>query len=248
MNNILRNLTKFLSKESPNILTGIGITGVITTTILAVKATPKALYLIDLANVEREDFSYRHLTNIEIAKLTWKCYIPTILTGTATIACILGANTIHLRRNAALGALYAITEASMREYQEKVIEMIGKGKEEKLRDDIAQDHLNKDPVKEVVIVGNGETLFYDDLSGRYFKANMETIKSLVNQFNKELLGESFKTLNEFYDFLNLEPIAIGRDIGWEANRGLLELRYTAKIATNDQPCIVLEYKVEPKHI
>ena len=34
-------------KHSPEILTGVGIAGMITTTVLAVKATPKALRLID---------------------------------------------------------------------------------------------------------------------------------------------------------------------------------------------------------
>ena len=32
-----------VSKRSPEILTGLGIAGMITTTVLAVKATPKAL-------------------------------------------------------------------------------------------------------------------------------------------------------------------------------------------------------------
>ena len=36
-----------LKKYSPQILTGIGITGMIATTVTAVRATPKALRLID---------------------------------------------------------------------------------------------------------------------------------------------------------------------------------------------------------
>ena len=43
----LRNMEDALRKHSPEILTGIGIAGMITTTVLAVRATPKALVCID---------------------------------------------------------------------------------------------------------------------------------------------------------------------------------------------------------
>ena len=105
-----QNLSKFfksvksnVSKHSPEILTGIGIAGMISTTILAVKATPRALDLI--AKAEDEKFDNGHgskLTNIEVVKVAWKPYIPATITGTVSIACLIGASSVNARRNAAL--------------------------------------------------------------------------------------------------------------------------------------------------
>lgn len=45
--NAIKSTKNFMCKHSPEILTGIGLAGMITSTVLAVKATPKALILID---------------------------------------------------------------------------------------------------------------------------------------------------------------------------------------------------------
>ena len=42
---IMKDIKITMSKRSPEILTGLGIAGMITTTVLAVKATPKAIKL-----------------------------------------------------------------------------------------------------------------------------------------------------------------------------------------------------------
>ena len=47
LSNIIRSTKIFIYDNSPAILTGIGITGMITSTVLAVKATPRALELIE---------------------------------------------------------------------------------------------------------------------------------------------------------------------------------------------------------
>lgn len=237
-------------RSSPIILTGVGVSGVVTTAILAVRATPKALYLIDHENMDLDYDGEPPLTNLEKAKLTWKLYLPAIISGGLTIACIISANNIHLRRNAALVGLYTLTETSLREYQDKVVELVGKNKELKIREGVAEDKLKKNPVegKQVIITGNGETLFFDSLSGRYFKSDMEAIRKTVNDFNELLLGEMYQTLNEWYDLLGLEEVEMGKDTGWEANTGLLKLDYSAKLATNSVPCIVLEYKVGPRNL
>ena len=95
-----KNIRTSMVKHSPEILTGLGIVGMITTTVLAVKATPKALTLIDVAENEKRD----ELTPMETVKATWKCYIPAAVTGVTSIACLVGASSVNTRRNAALAA------------------------------------------------------------------------------------------------------------------------------------------------
>ena len=77
----LKDVPKMLKKHSPELLTGIGIAGMIFTTITAVKATPKALRLVD----EQEIKEGKRLTNSEIIKTTWKCYVPAAVTGMCSI-------------------------------------------------------------------------------------------------------------------------------------------------------------------
>lgn len=255
MNTVLKTLIKKtgkrLAEESPSILTGLGVTGFISTVIMAVKATPKAMYLLE----GEEQLRYKNklptvYTPKETIKLVWKYYVPTGLVGLASIGCFIGANSISLRRHAALASLYSLTEATLKEYQEKVIEEIGKKKEEKIRDSIIQDRMDKNPVSDnqVIILGKGETLFYDTLSGKYFKSEIETIRRIINDFNQDLLTEMYKTLNDFYFELGLEPTVLGSSMGWTTERGLLDIRFVAKLASDSTPCIALEYKVEPRKL
>ena len=108
-----------IKKHSPEILTGIGIAGMITTTVMAVRATPKALILIE---ERKEEIGVNQLEAVDLIKTTWMCYVPAALTGTLSIACLIGASSVNVRRNAALATAYTLSESALKDYQEKVIE------------------------------------------------------------------------------------------------------------------------------
>ena len=164
---ILNDARLFVSKRSPEILTGIGIAGMITTTIVAVKATPKALKLIEKKKTELQ---VDKLSPIETIKTAWKPYIPAIITGVTSTGCLIGATSLNVRRTAALATAYKLSETALSEYREKVTDYIGERKEKSLRDEIAEDRIQKNPVtkSEVVITDKGKTLCFDPISGRYF--------------------------------------------------------------------------------
>lgn len=248
--NVLKTIAYGIEKESPSILTGLGLGGIAATAILAVRATPKALYLLEKEgeNRYRDESKRTPITKVDTIKIVWKCYVPAVLMGVATAACFIGANSINLRRNAALAGLYSVSEAALKEYQEKVIEVIGKNKEEKIHDAIVQDKIDANPVSkaEVILTGNGETLFYDSWSGRYFKSDLEKVRKIQNDLNHDLLGgDMYLPLNSFYEELGLERIGGGNEIGWTFDCGMLDLKFTSKITDAGQPCIVLEYRIEP---
>ena len=249
INQIVRAAGFFVLKNSPTILTALGAGGVVATAVLAVKATPTAMTIIKAEGDRRfeEEDAVRPTTKLEIVKLCWRPYVPAILMGTATIACVIGANTIGIRRNAALLSLYTLTEKALTEYQGKVVEVFGGDKAEKITDEIAQDRLNQSPVSknQVIITGKGDTLCFDSQSGRYFKSDLETIRKAENELNKRLLGQAFMDLNSFYEILNLEPIPLGDDLGWLPDN-LLDLKIAAKVADDGTPCIVLDYNLDIK--
>ena len=174
---VAKNLGAVINKNSTHIMTALGCAGVLTTAIMAVKATPKAMKLLD--EYRRE--TNREPSKLDTVKITWKCYIPTGIVGGITIGCIIGSNTINTKRNAALAALYTLSETAFREYRSKVIETIGKNKELKIRDEIKDARIKQHIVedKEVLFTGDGEVLCYDVLTGRYFKSDIETIRQSI---------------------------------------------------------------------
>lgn len=253
---VTKKLGGVISKNSPTILTSLAVGGLITTTIMAVRATPKALQILeeerknreqDRLNGVDEQFAPAIISHMDTFKLTWKCYIPSTIMGIATATCIICANSINLRRNAALASVYSLTETTLREYQAKVVETIGKNKEQKIKDEIAQDRVSNTNQDALVITGSGDTLCMDLTTGRYFRSNVEKIKRAEIDANMELIDSMWMSLNEFYGILDLPPVDIGWDIGWDVNRdGKIKLNIRATIADNNEPCITMEFEKEPR--
>lgn len=246
LSNIAKGVRTAMIKHSPEILTGIGIAGMITTTVMAVRATPKAIKLIE---EEKDRQNIERLKPIDIIKTTWKCYIPAAITGGLSIACLIGASSVNARRNAALATAYTLSESALKEYQEKVIETIGKKKEQSVRDAIAKDRIDKNPVssREVIITEKGNTLCYDSISGRYFKSDIDKLKKVENELNRRMRDEMYISLNEFYYEIGLNPISIGDDIGWNIDRGYIELNFSSQLTDDGNPCLVIDYQVAPRY-
>ena len=240
----LKNVKRTLSKHSPEILTGIGIAGMVTTTVLAVRGTPKALRLIEEAkNNEHKD----ELTVIETVKVAWKPYIPAAVSGTVSIACLIGASSVSARRHAALATAYALSETALTEYKDKVIETVGEKKEQDIRDAIAKDKVEKNPVvdRDIVVTGNGETLCLDATFGRYFKSDIGKLKQAENEFNRRLLGETYLSVNDFFDDIGLSSVPVGDDLGWNINDGFMELNYSSQLTSDKTPCLVVGFRTPP---
>lgn len=237
-----------VKKHSPTILTGIGIAGMITTTILAVQATPKALRLLE---EKKADISESEkLPSIEVVKTAWKVYVPAVLTGILSTVCLIEANSVNQRRGAALAAAYSLSESALKEYREKVVETIGKKKEQAIRDDIAKDRVTANPVREVVVTDRGSTLCYDSLSGRYFKSDIETLRRTVNDLNRRMRDEMFISLNDFYcavDNPDLGPTKLGDRLGWTIDKGYIDLGFSSQLTADGTPCLVLDYTVAPEY-
>ena len=242
---VTSNIGGVLSKNSPTILTAVSVVGLLATVVMAVRATPKVVSLIEAEQEELEKL----LTVPEIIKVSWKCYIPTAVTGLLTASCIIGSNKINMRRNVALLSAYSLSESILKEYQSKVIETIGTTKERQIKDGIAKDRILKNPVndKEIVVTGIGETLCYDALSGRYFKSDIEQIRKALNDLSRQLMSEEVITLNEVYYKLGLTGTKIGESLGWHLDDGLIEPDFSSQLTENGSPCLVLDYSTDPRY-
>lgn len=236
----------FLNKNLPSILAGMAVVGVGTTTVFAVYAANKSRQDIYDENQNREYDDLDYLTTKEEVTLVWKNYIPTAISATATIACIIGSNSVNLRRNAAIAGLYSLSEASLKDYKEKVVNEIGTRKEEKLQNEIHQEKLNANPPNDsqVIMTGYGDTLCWDALSDRYFKSDLETLRQVQNTLNYRLLSEMWISLNEVYEELGLNDIRLGCDLGWSVDHPV-DFKFDAMLTPNGQPCIRLDYEIGP---
>jgi hypothetical protein len=253
----LAGVRNTLVKHSPGILTGLGIAGMVTSTVMAVKATPKALALIEeeKRRQNKELVEAGHEPTVEklkvkdVVRVTWKCYIPSVASTAVSAVCLIGANTVNVRRNAALAAAYTLSESALKEYQEKVVETIGEKKERTVRDAIAKDHLEKNPVEntEVILTGKGETLCLDLLSGRYFKSDMEKLKRAENELNRRMKYENYISLNDLYDEIGLSQTRLGDKLGWNIDRGYIEIYFSSQLATDGTPCLTLDFDKAPEY-
>ena len=254
---IISGFNKFtngMSKHSPLILSGLAICGFITTVVLAVKATPKALNEIELEKDYRAEETGEMPENIElkpkdIVKITWKNYIPAAITGAATIGCIVGSEAISSRRLGSLANLYSVTTAAFDEYKHKVVEKFGENKHKEIRDEIAKDKIIKNDISDknpVIITGDGEMLCYDSYSGRYFKSDIEKIRRLENKMNKKLIHDNIVSLNDVYYELGLPNIKVGYDIGWNAHN-MIEFAFSSHLKDGEIPVLVIDYVCAPYH-
>lgn len=239
---------KKLNFSNTKILMGVGIAGMLLSTVMAVKATPKAMRLIE---IEKERSNVEKLPAGKIVKTSWRCYLPAAVTCAFSITLLTRAEHINLRKNAALATAYTMSETALSEYQKKVIDTIGEKKELLVRDDIAKDKLDACPVEtsKIIVTGNGETLCFDATSGRYFKSGIESLRKVENILNKRLMDEMYISLNEFYYELGipgLEPIDVGDDIGWNIDDGLITMHFSSKLTTDGTPCVVLSYTIGPR--
>ena len=240
------SLKTAIKKHSPEILTGIGIAGLFTTTVMAVRATPKALILIE---ERKEEIGAEKLEAMDMVKTTWACYIPAAITGTLSVACLIGASSVNARRNAALATAYTLSESALKDYQGKVIEMFGEKKNEAVKDAVAKDKVEKNPVvtREVIITEKGNTLCYDAISGRYFKSDIEKIKKAECELNRQMLDDMYVSLNDFYYEIGLDSVKLGDELGWNVDSGYIDLSFSSQLASDGTPCLVIDYSVAPRY-
>ena len=232
-----------LGEKSPEILTGVGIAGMLSSVIFAVKATPKAMQLVE------DELEYNlDATKMDIFRAAWRPYVPAATTFIFSSACLIGANSINHKRNAAIATACSLSEYALREYRNKVVEVIGEEKEKEIRDAVSRDRVEARPLtSEVIITGNGDVLCFESLSGRYFKSNVDRIEKAMNILNRRVLSENYCSVNDYYEALGLDPIDVGEELGWNTDDGMIELHYSSQLTVDNQPCVVLDPIVMPRH-
>lgn len=237
---LFHHVERFVTQNSPGILTGLGVAGTITTAILTGKASMEAARFID---GERDAWP-KEPTVKEKAEMVWKLYIPPTVSGVTTVACIIAANHIGTRRTAAIAAAFKLSEQLTEEYKDRVVKTLGAQKEEKMRAELAGERMARSGGAETIIISGPEAVFYDELSGRFFKSEMEKVRKAVNDINHKVNNYYFATLSDFYEEIGLTSTSFSDGVGWNTD-ALLDVIYAATLLPDGRPAIGMSFKTVP---
>lgn len=243
LRSIFKKVEHFTADHSPEILTAIGVAGTLTTAFLTADSTIKAMRLIDF----EEETQDKELEPREQIELVWKIYIPPVTSAVFTIAAIVGAAHVNRRRAAAMATAYTISERAFTEYKDKVVERLGEKKERDIRDELAQDRVDENPVSDntVIINGGGDVLCYDRHTGRYFMSSMDELKQAEITINYMILHDGYASLSDLYFELGIPSTRYAEEVGWNTDTKL-KMVFSAVLAENDKPCIAVDFDLAPR--
>ena len=238
----IEKIIGYLTEKSPTIFTGLAVGSAIGSVVLAVRATPKAIILLE-EKKELKAECEENLTKKEVVKTTWKCYIPTAATLSLSIFCIIMAHRTHVRKNAALAAALSVSEQALQTFTKKSIERIGEKKTEEIKAAAIEETVANNPPTDYNTehTGKGDVLFYLPMNGRYFYSDIESVRKAINDFNFDLRDEMEKSLNELFYNLGVTPDVLGNCVGWNINyKGPIDYNLPAVKAMDGKPCLALE--------
>lgn len=243
---VLNAAQKTIVKHGPDILTGLGTVGLIVSGLMAVNQTPKA---IDILRAHEEELDLgEELTVKDKIKDCWMYYTPSIVLATLSVGSIIFARHIDSRRMAAWAAAYQMSEHALVRMKDAVKDELGDRKLKKIEDNADLKVMDEHPIDPANIfdTGNGNDLFCDYYSGRYFRSNPDSVKAVYNQFIAKLLREDSMSVNDWMSALSLPPLGteLGDEMGWTSSmykNGALweEPIFTYGPGYLDAPCAVV---------
>lgn len=142
-------------KHSPEILAVTGVIGIVTSAVMACKATTKVNDIVDetketidkihesvgkgLHTSDGEEYTEEiakkdlTITYVQTGLKFVKLYGPAVALGVASIGCMLGSNHILRKRNIALAAALTNVATSFKEYRGRLVDRFGKDLDRELR-------------------------------------------------------------------------------------------------------------------
>lgn len=251
--NAFNNTVLYLKNHSSIVLAFTGAIGVGATSVMTAKATIKAIELKNEAECEKK----RELTKAESIKINIISYIPPVMAGACTIACIFGSTVLNKNQQSALMSAYALVDTFFKEYKSKLKELYGEEAHYNIINSIMIEEAKDIYPYAQGIFGDislvpydysGEVrLFYEPFSRRYFKTTMEQVINAEYHLNRNFVLRGYTVLNELYEFLGLEETKYGSILGWAIEDEMYWVDFNhRKVDLEDGiECYILETPFEP---
>lgn len=183
---------RFTKKNSNWILAWLAILGVTGLSWAMIRGTIKAVKLCEEKKVQGTK---------EIIKTVWRLYIPAIGFFVLTTVSIVSNAKINASKLALMTGLYAMKEADLKDFKNKVKEMVGPKKEEAIEAEVEKEKVRRLPApseEDIAKTGHGNVLFIDWLTGQWFRASPDYIDLVQEKINKQLHNEMDPSLMRGY--------------------------------------------------
>jgi hypothetical protein len=232
-----------LQKSSPQILFGAGIVGVVSSTVLACRATLKAeetlqthqerMLLVKTMEITSEFTEKQQKKEVTIVYTKtvmemMKLYAPAFIVGGLGIAALTSSNRILTRRNAGLAAAYKAIDSSFKQYRRRVVDRFGEEVDRDLRYDAQTVEVRNEKtgrmnkVQRAGPAGASEyARFFDPLNENWSRDpefNLVFLKCQQEYANQMLRARGHVLLNDVYDSLGIPRSRAGAVVGWVLNR------------------------------
>ena len=238
----MNKVQMFLKSNSGNILTVIGSVGVIITSVLVAKETPRAMKMIE----EYENEYECEIKPIEAVKVAWKAYIPAGISAISTILCIAGANYCNIRKQKAIMSAYMLLDNAFKEYRQQIATEYGEDKDKTLYKESMKKQMERDDIL------YEDTLFFEFNTMRYFETNMHKVMQAECKALTQFEQCGYLSLNDYYSYLGLEKTDYGDALGWsryqmELDEGTsqLDFTYERNVMSNGLVCWNIISNVAP---
>ena len=231
----------------------VSIAGVVTTAVLTAKAAPKAEKLKKELKEENPE-----PTAIETVKKVAPAYIPAAVSGTLTVACIVTTTILNRRSQASLASAYALLNHNYQRYRDHVKKIFGEDADQKVVDSIIKEECKVVPLYSTTFWGlesldfdvdEEKRLFYDSYSERYFESTIGRVLQAEYHLNRNYILGGGASVNEFYEFLGLEPIPDGDHVGWDYEGGLAWVDFNHRTVVLEEDgnleCNVIDFVYTP---
>lgn len=237
------NVVNWIKRNSSTILTCLGAGGFVSTVVLAIKATPKAMNKIQTAridkavdiqdgriinHIDRSKSGWQQLPELTVLETVMACgkeYIPTVAVGAASLVCIFGSNVLSRRQQASMAAAYTALASAFEGYRDKVRTICGPDTDEMIvrameqeKQDAEDDRPPWDEIQTFYLECNGCT-------PKFFERTMEQVMRAEYEANRLFILKGSLTLNEFLQILNLPTVEVGDSVGWDEYIGETQFGY-----------------------
>lgn len=234
MTNVFSKFSEVLKTNSPAILTGTAIIGVVGTFVLTAYGTSKTMH-------ELYDMDPKEIDPKEKAKIVAKNFIPPVGSAVGSILSIIFCNAEHAKKYAALMSAYSLSQSQLNDHKNKIAELLGDKEAAKLEEKVTRDYIS--PVNSVK--SDEKIMIKDLVTGMEFESSILEVTQAVNEVNSLIAMEGSATVRTFYEILDLEAPELADEKGWSIKnrRPVLEVEWDAKIRGDGKVYLTLRYDV-----
>ena len=165
----------------------------------------------------------------EQIKAVAKLYLPVAGVGAVTLAALAGSNSISMKQRSAMMTALGL----MRDKESDMHEL---------------PNLGMAP-PENVLSGDGDILYYENYTGRWFMSDSDIIKDAQKILNDLISDKGYASLNDFYQLIGVKSTEFGEEVGWcgfdRHVDGYILLAETIAVTADGVSCRILDFYQNP---